>query len=111
MLAPMEKDPAKEIPMEKKQAVKRNMRPFMLKTGGILLAISMLLLPSSAFAGDAPYPTKPVRLIVPFGPIQEAILKTGDQPALEEARPYPSMTTVRADVETMIKLVGAPTEE
>jgi len=50
----------------KKEIGKRNRRSFMLKTGGILLAIFMLLSPSSAFAADASYPTKPVRLIVPF---------------------------------------------
>ncbi len=47
----------------KEEISKSNMRSLFLKTDGILLAVSMLLAPSSAVAS---YPTKPVRLIVPF---------------------------------------------
>jgi len=50
----------------KREISKPNRRSLLLKTGGILLAISMLLAPSSAVAAAASYPTKPVRLIVPF---------------------------------------------
>jgi len=46
----------------------KNKRPQLFMILGILLAFSMLFSLPWAFAADSSYPTKPVRLIVPFPP-------------------------------------------
>ena len=46
----------------------KNTKSRLFKNFGIVLALSILLAISTAVAMAAPYPTKPVRLIVPYPP-------------------------------------------